>query len=326
MKRTKIFTILLLIVVIVSLILTIAIKFNNPFFKNEAPYELLESFQYHFIAILPTKNSFNDDLLKVGLNKASTEYNSFTEVYEVETGQEQIELMEIAIRAKVDGIIVYPIQSKNIDKYIELINVAAEKKIPVITVGYDIPQSRRFSYIGSTEVSAKTIAYELLNITKAKGKVAIIITEDDFEYNVMTINAIEEILNSYGDLSLSVNKIDRNFYTGQTQVKMILDDSPDLVLNLSPDSVYQVIKTVEESRKDIPIFVYSDSYDVFNLVANKKINGLFLNKGEYIGYLTIKYLRSKIQEKWVPERLDPGLILINSKNIKNYINDEEFAK
>ncbi|WP_088102708.1 sugar-binding protein [Halalkalibacter urbisdiaboli] len=59
---------------------------------------------------------------------------------------EQMKIMDMAIAAQVDGIVV---QALNEDEFTPLIDKAVNKGIPVITIDADAPKSKRSAYVGT---------------------------------------------------------------------------------------------------------------------------------------------------------------------------------
>ncbi|UOQ49295.1 sugar-binding protein [Gracilibacillus caseinilyticus] len=71
---------------------------------------------------------------------------------------EQMKLLDIAIKSKVDGIIVQAIN----EKFLPVINQAMSNGIPVITIDTDAPKSDRLAYVGTDNYEAGKLAGDTL--------------------------------------------------------------------------------------------------------------------------------------------------------------------
>lgn len=91
----------------------------------------------------------------------------------------QAVLLEEAVREKVDGIILLPINSRRVE---EAVDLAGKQKIPVITVDSDLRRSTRLCHVGQDPVKGARIAGRMMGLfLRGKGKAAVITNSLDPE-------------------------------------------------------------------------------------------------------------------------------------------------
>lgn len=129
------------------------------------------SSKHHFVLIGEEMGHDYWRLVGEGAKKAESRYDV---VVQYEGGpkrsnpDEQLKLFDMAIKSKVDGIII---QALN-DEFTPMINKAVKKGIPVITIDTDAPESMRSTYIGTDNYKAGQMAGQAL-IEDTDGKAII---------------------------------------------------------------------------------------------------------------------------------------------------------
>lgn len=121
------------------------------------------------------------DFIIKGIEKAKAEYSAFGFNVEYHVAKslspsEQVETIEHLIKKQVDGIIISPINTKEVRKSLER---ALQEGIPVITTHLDIEDSSRLCFIGQNMVRAGRVAGRLMKeYLGGEGKVAIFTNSD----------------------------------------------------------------------------------------------------------------------------------------------------
>jgi ribose transport system substrate-binding protein len=129
---------------------------------------------YHFVLIGEEMDNDYWRLVGEGAKAAEEDYNVFVEYKGPRRSnmEEQLKMMDMAIAARVDGIIV---QALNEEKFVPIINKAVKAGVPVVTIDTDSPNSLRSLYIGTDNYEAGRLAGEtLIEDTKGRASVAII--------------------------------------------------------------------------------------------------------------------------------------------------------
>ncbi|MEC2346439.1 substrate-binding domain-containing protein, partial [Paenibacillus barengoltzii] len=109
--------------------------------------------RYHIVLIEQERYHPYWEMVEKGAAEAAEKYGIDIEF----TGpvrnnmEEQLNLLEKAIAARVDAIIV---QGLNEERFTPVINKAVRRGIPVVTIDTDAPNSQRLTYVGTDNLAA----------------------------------------------------------------------------------------------------------------------------------------------------------------------------
>ncbi len=195
MKRISYLYIFLLVLFIVGL------AFSFSFYKKADTYdERLTNARpssslptYHFSLIGEEMDHDYWRLVGDGAKTTESIYDVFVEYDGPNRSnpEEQLELLDMAIKSKVDGIIV---QALNED-FTPMINKAVDAGIPVITIDTDSPTSLRSAYIGTDNYAAGQLAGEaLVKDTDGEATVGIITGSFDNVHHQLRIEGFKNIV------------------------------------------------------------------------------------------------------------------------------------
>ncbi len=187
-------------ILIVSFITTIVFSF---YFYNQvqrSDKKVIEAISsetplptYHFVLIGEEMNHDYWRLVGDGAKKTEKVYDVFVE-YEGpkrSNPEEQLKLFDMAIKSKVDGIIV---QALN-DKFTPLIDKAVNEGIPVITIDTDAVGSMRNAYIGTDNYVAGQLAGKaLVEDTGGKAIVGIILGSFDNSHHRQRVQGFKDVV------------------------------------------------------------------------------------------------------------------------------------
>jgi ribose transport system substrate-binding protein len=300
-------------------ITSMSMFFEYPFENAMEPEQYIKQYNYHFITILPKKKGLHWAFLKQGIKKADQELNIVTEVIEAKNNEKQLELLKMAIASDVDGIITCPMEDK---EYTPVINDAVQKGIPVITVSTDAPESHRNSFIGANKKSGESAAREFLVATKGQANICILITDQTSFTYMERLKGFQSVIKEHPKMKIvTVAEIDNDLLLSTEKVKAILEKEPDInaIFCVSSNNAIAAAKAVSAmKREDILIMGYDDFPETLEYIEKGIIYGTITQKSNFIGYLAVKYLRDIRREKWVPNSMDPGIILVTNQNIKEY--------
>ena len=121
--------------------------------------------------------------IKKGIEDSYLEYASFglkINYYYVHSfdGKEQINILNTIRHEKISGLIITPVNTKEVEK---AINEIVQKGIPTVTINTDIPDSKRMCFIGQDTITAGKVAGELMGqILGGNGKVVLITSSGNF--------------------------------------------------------------------------------------------------------------------------------------------------
>ena len=238
--------------------------------------------------------------------------------------EEFLEKLELAIHAKVDGIII---QGLDTEEFKELTTVKASfNGIPIITIANDVPmkESLRRTYVGSNQLQAgKLIARELINDMGTSGKVALLYDSEQEFYQSERLAGINEILKNYPNIQVS------NAATSQSRDQVVntvrdqLNKAPDLKAFISVNSnmIGPLVDEIEMRYQVEPYYLYTfdDGAESLPLLEEGKIDGVVEQDPEKIGEISIQQL-----VKWLDgdnEPLDINGYFTDIRILKDEKND-----
>ncbi|KGE18604.1 sugar-binding protein [Paenibacillus wynnii] len=158
--------------------------------------------RYHIVLIEQERYHPYWEMVEKGAEKAAEKYGIDIEF----TGpvrnnmDEQINLLEKAIAARVDAIIV---QGLNGEKFTPVIDKAVQRGIPVITIDTDAPASKRLAYVGTDNVAAgESLGRLVVQTTGGSGKIGVIIGSELAENQLQRLNGLRNIVKQYENLEI----------------------------------------------------------------------------------------------------------------------------
>lgn len=266
-----------------------------------------------------TKNVFVEDL-------AATFDNELTKE----------ELMRIAIASNVDGIFVSADDSEEMKA---LIDEAAEKSIPVVTMYNDSPSSMRVSYVG----------VDNYNIGKEYGREALSAASDIYEENssddinvvvlvdlipsadqMMIYSTVKETLEAdalSSMLNLSMAQIDStNAFSVEETIRDLFmsEDIPDIIICLSEldtTCVYQAV--IDYNRVgQVDIFGYFASDSIYQGINRRIIDSTIMVDATQMGVYCVDALYEYDQVGFTNQYFAVDFDVINYYNVRTYISGE----
>ncbi|UOQ84110.1 sugar-binding protein [Gracilibacillus salinarum] len=139
---------------------------------------------------------------------------------------EQLKLLDIAIKSKVDGIIV---QALNED-FLPVINQAMENGIPVITIDTDAPNSDRLAYVGTDNYEAGKLAGEtLVKDLDSNATVGIVTGSFDNAHHQLRVEGFKEaIAQALGVKVVAIEESNITRVVAEEKAYNMLKEHPDI--------------------------------------------------------------------------------------------------
>lgn len=313
----KIMASLLLISIIISLVNIY--DFNEKFNSKKTAISYINDYNKHYIAIVPEDKGATIDLLIDGISTADQEFNIITEIYRTNNKAEQLEIMEMAGLAKVDGIILWPSANSG---FVEPINELYQQKIPVVLISVDSTNSQRKSFIGLGRSSVQMAVTELANAIEGTGTICMLSYPINYTDSDIRMEEFTQIANKYKTISTKSYYIkDQGILYEVEQIKEIVKNNPyidaffclDSKITLAATSALQHLKNEQVLVMGYNNFEKSEDY-----ILNDNLYGIIFENTEFMGYVAVKYLRDINRNKWVPELLDPGIKLMTKETLDTF--------
>lgn len=238
--------------------------------------------------------------------------------------EEFLEKLELAIHAKVDGIII---QGLDTEEFKELTRVKASfDGIPIITIANDVPmkESLRRTYVGSNQYQAgQLIARELIHGMGTSGKVVLLYDSEQEYYQSERLAGINEILKNYPNIQVSQAATSQSRDQVVNTVRDQLNKAPDLKAFISVNSnmIGPMVDEIEMRYQVEPYYLYTfdDGAESLPLLEEGKIDGVVEQDPEKMGEISIQQL-----VKWLDggnEPLDINGYFTGIRILKDEKND-----
>ena len=222
---------------------------------------------------------------------------------------EFLKKIEIAIASKVDGIIV---QGLDTPEFTNLTKIkAAGSGIPIITVANDVPmqESLRRTYVGSDHREAgRLIARQLVRQMGASGKVVLMTSDEEEDYQSQRLGGILQVLKPYpGIETINVTSGDSRDAIVKA-VDNILNNRTDAKAFIAVSAAHAgiIIQQIERRSRVEPYYIYSfdDNPETMTLLKQNKLDALITQSPERMGELSVELMVDWLSGKTVPLRPD----------------------
>ena len=263
--------------------------------------------------------TMDDDYLEFMGKDLAVEYNKY-------------ELMNIAIDAKVDGIIV---QADESDEMTELINKANSNGIPVVTMGTDDTSSQRQSYVGFGyyDLGQKYGKQILRNAKDDTQDVLVLMSPnaDDSSQNII-FQGIKDTLEK-SDSSQYFNIItmaipDSSKFGAEEKISsLVMDDNPlpPMIIALSEINTTCVCQALVDYNKvgDTQVYGFYTNNTILSAIEKKIITATVTVNTSQMGKYCIEALNENEDYGYVNEYMPADIEVINSDNVSAYTDAEK---
>jgi ribose transport system substrate-binding protein len=250
---------------------------------------------------------------------------------------QQVTVLEQVIAQKPDGILVTCI---NPDALVAPINKAVDAGIPVITFDADAPDSKRYSFLATSNYDAgATAARELARLTKEKGKVGVVTVPGQLNHEERKKGFVETIQKEFPKMkvvSIQDGKSDQ-VQSAQATSAMI-QKHPDLVGIFATEAStgVGVGTAVKEAGKVGKIHIISFDTDkgTLDMVKSGVIDATLAQGTWNMGYWGMHYLYNLKHDlihpvnDWktakinpLPPFVDTGVNVVTKENVDHFYSN-----
>lgn len=270
--------------------------------------------------------------IKRGAQKAAEERGAVVEFLGPTTinTEEGLKLFDMAISAKVNGIIVF---SQEKGKYIKSINSAIEKGIPVVTIDSDEESSKRISYVGIDNVKAGQFAgREVIREIGQDGNVAIVMGGKEVKNQIERVQGIKDYLESNSNLNIvDIDSSDSMILESEIITRKILNrnDKLDALICTSSVDGIGAVKAVNDLnyKNKIKIICFDDLEETLDYIKNGLISASIVHDTNRMGYTAVNIIMNKIEGNKNND-LQPQfeIQLVNKNNVESYKGGKVYAE
>ena len=337
-KNKKVFSILIIAAILIT---GIMIGFNilqhMALNENNGDAGENQQYDYHIAMIVrDSSDEFWQSVYKAARNagmKNGIYIENFGEV--LNEGYTPDELMEMAILARVDGIIL---EADSSDRMIELINEADNltEPIPVITINSDANGSQRKSFVTAIDYAlGEKYGSQVLEVLEVKGQEVVVLLPYDVNNSQPSLvySGIGEALqNSTMKPDLSVEFLSANDEFGaEEQIRNLLlstAERPDVVVCLSAVdtiSTYQCIVDYNLVGEVQIIGTYTSS-EILKGIQKGTIHSSIAVNAEEMGTKAADGMYEYLTNGYVSEHLPVLFERVSQENWESYIQEEQHEK
>ncbi|WP_117168583.1 sugar-binding protein [Paraliobacillus sediminis] len=239
--------------------------------------------------------------------------------------EEQLELLDMAIKSKVDGIIV---QALN-DDFTSLINHAVDAGIPVLTIDTDSPTSLRSAYIGTDNYAAGQLAGEaLVKDTGGEATVGIITGSFDNAHHQLRIEGFRNVVDQVEGIKIVA--IDESNITGveaEEKAYTMFSENSEITAFYGTSSydASGIIAAANSLNREDDLYVIGfDTLDEnIDLLQNGDIDVLIEQQPYEMGYQSIGIMLDIIKGGSVEEINHTDVTAIRKADLANWTREKD---
>ena len=303
-------------------------------YKIRESAELVDSLEYNtydrYYALITDerKDLFWENVYEGALERGKSS-GAYVEMFgeNLSVDYDKARLMEVAINAGVDGIIVEADESAHMK---ELIRRADEAGIPVVTALFDNPESLRQSYIGINSYNlGREYGGQICEIVQKKGKdgCRVLVLLDSGKQNGVRnilISAMQEMIQAKGldkEVVVETAQIESgSMFAAEEAIRDIFMQSvelPDIIVCLNEQNTTCVYQTVVDYNKvgQVEIVGYYESATILGAIEKEIIYATISIDANQMGQYCVDALDEYIQNGRVSDYYDVDSSLINARSL-----------
>ncbi len=244
---------------------------------------------------------------------------------------EQLKFFDTAVASKCDGIFISTLTP---DSWMDPINDAMDKGIPIVCYDCDTPDSERLAYYGTSNYNAGVEAGKaMIEATGGNAVIAIITGSIDAQNNIERIEGFTDAISEEPGMEIVVTEASDNDLTKATEkAQTILTTYPEVnAIFGTTGSDAQGASIVAKERgmttEDIKIIGFDDDEDLLNLIREGFVYGTIVQNTHEMGYSSVMHLYDTVTGERESEKasdgsdvVDTGVTFVDADNVDTYAN------
>lgn len=296
-------------------------KFSATGIDNTTQY----SHHYAYISDSITQN----DPIYLAAKAEGAANNAYVEYMgnDLDISYSKLQLMDIAIAADVDGIIVRGDESEGMT---ESIYKASKKGIPVITAGEDCSGSAKICYVGvSNYTLGQEYGKQIIKMTSGNIQDVLILMSPAARSNgqSLTYSGLHDCLmnaNYSKYFSIDTRSVgDGTIFSSEEDISDIFsqDDLPDIIVCLDETNTTCACQAIVDYNRvgECTIMGYSSNDTILNAIEKNILFVSFTVDSDEIGKISIDNLNEYLSTGFVTQYNTINITKIDSSNVSSYI-------
>lgn len=240
--------------------------------------------------------------------------------------EEQITLLEKAVAAKVDGIIV---QGLNDKKFSPVINGAVEKGIPVLTIDTDAPTSKRLTYVGTDNFEAgKRLGHKVVQAARGRGNIGVIIGSDSAENQILRLEGLKSIIKNYPEMkmvSVGISNISRIGAIQESEEMLRKYPEINIMVGTSALDAIGILQAKKNlNRQAVKIFGFDNLPETLKAVDGGDIESTLVQNPYGMGFESVRLLHDYFQGRELPKEHFTRIFIIDKSNVELEVKELEY--
>lgn len=300
------------------------------------------SYERYYVMIADRKSSFWQSVYQ-GAYERGLQENVYVDFLGENLSEDysREELMRIAISSGVDGIFV---ESDESEELTELIDAAAARNIPVVTLYGDNTHSERCSFVGVGSYNlGREYGRQVLKLADENGwekqevRVAVLVNAyaKDSGQNIISSGIQDAIVQEKtGDTQYTLSYFtvdDTNTFSVEESIRDIFMEEklPDIIIclnELNTTCVYQAVVDYNQVGQ-VAILGYYDSDTIVNAIDRKVVNATISVDTAQMGSFCVDALTEYYELGYTSQYFTADITLIDKNNVAQYLKggDEDEA-
>lgn len=214
----------------------------------------------------------------------------------------QIEFIETAIAARVDGIIT---QALDPSAFEPVIGQAARNGIPLILVESDAPDSRRTLFVGTDNYAAGVRAGKLMvEATAGRAQIGIITGVENQNSLQQRIKGFNDALIQYPEMSvIAIRWSDNDLLNAMQLTKRLLLDHPEInaFFGVSSNDIEGAAKVISErsNQSDYTLVGFDDMDFTLDSIRKNLVYGTVVQDPYQMGVIAAESLVAILEDSFV---------------------------
>lgn len=267
--------------------------------------------------------------IKAGAERAARERGAVVEFLGPTTAstEESLKLFDMAISAKVSGIMTY-VQEEG--QYKKKINSAMEKNIPVVTIDSDEENSNRIAYVGTNNILAGQVAgEEIVRELGLNGNVAIVMGGKDVKNQKERVEGFTNYVTSNSNLKIvDTDSSDAMLLEAEIITRKILsrNEKVDALFCTSSLDGIGAAKAVRDLNNEgkVKIICFDNLEETLSNIKNGLVIATIVQKSNDMGYRAVNIIMDKIEGKRnIDTKSLTDVEVVNKNNIDIYMQGDD---
>ncbi|GIO32918.1 MULTISPECIES: sugar-binding protein [Paenibacillus] len=231
---------------------------------------------------------------------------------------EQARLLEKAIAAKPDGILIQGVGNAEYDR---LIAKAVDQGIPVLTVDADEPGSRRLAYVGTDNREAGRRMGELvLNHPGGSGRIGVIVGSEFADNQRQRLEGFRSVISTaagYEVVDVRSSNISRIGAAEQAEAMLRQHGEIGTIVGFSSLDAGGIVEGIKAAGKEgVRVYGFDDLEATRKGVADGDIEASIVQQPLEIGGQAVRLLAQWFQGQKLPAQLFIPTTLLDRKSVQ----------